>query len=283
MRWENLSRGERNAAYNNVFAVANSAELKETREAASSAFRAAHPDGLDIPYGMEGRQKWDLFPSADRRAPCIVFIHGGYWQMNSREQFASAIAGLSSLGWSAALPSYQLAPEASLMQIVSDIRIALDWLAAEGPRAGIAGPVVLTGWSAGAHLAALALDHPIVQAGLGISGIFDLTHIRDTYINYKLRLSKQHVARWSPIRLPPVRKRFDIAFGAAELPALIAESQDFHAYRMSMDAPGELIAVSGADHFTILEELRLPTGSLARPCLKHAERTAREPEMEASR
>ena len=29
-----------------------------------------------------------LFPATDPKAPCLVFIHGGYWQRNSKEQFA---------------------------------------------------------------------------------------------------------------------------------------------------------------------------------------------------
>ena len=51
--------------------------------------------------------------------------------------------------WSAALPGYTLAPEASLTQITDELRIAFDWLDAEAAGHGIAGPVIVTGWSAG--------------------------------------------------------------------------------------------------------------------------------------
>jgi len=268
MRWEVLSRTERDSAYNNALAVPDSARLKQAREAASVAVRAARPTGLDMPYGPAPRQKWDLFPSGRREAPCLVFIHGGYWQMNGREQFAALAEGMASHGWSVALPGYRLAPEATLAEIVDDIRGALDWLAAEGPAAGTSGPVVLSGWSAGAHLAAMALDHPVVTAGLGISGIYELGRIRDTYINDKLNLRDDEVDRLSPIRLPPVRKRFDIAFGTAELPTLVAESRDFHAHRSAGSAPGKLLPVPDADHFTILDTLREPSGLLARQVLE---------------
>jgi arylformamidase len=43
--------------------------------------------------------------------------------------------------------------------------------------------VVLSGWSAGARLTALALDHPLVAAGLAVSGVYDLAPIRDTSLN----------------------------------------------------------------------------------------------------
>jgi len=49
--WSALSQAERDAAYNNNLAVANSAELIERRNAASAAFRKAHPAGLDVAYG----------------------------------------------------------------------------------------------------------------------------------------------------------------------------------------------------------------------------------------
>jgi pimeloyl-ACP methyl ester carboxylesterase len=267
MNWEAMSKDERDAAYNNVLAVPDSARLKSLREAASAAFRAAHPAGLDIPYGPEPRQKWDLFPATATSSPCLVFIHGGYWQMNSREAFACLAEGLTGYGWSVALPSYRLAPEATLGQIVDDIRLALDWLASDGPAAGIGGPVVLSGWSAGGHLAAMTLDHPIVTAGLAISGIFELGRVRDTYLNAKLNLSDEDVAALSPMRLPVVGKRFDIAYGMDELPALVAESRDFHVYRALHNAPGELIPIPMADHFTVLDALQNPSGLLARHVL----------------
>jgi acetyl esterase/lipase len=266
MNWAELTQVERDAAYNSAAAVPDVAELRQRRETASAAFRAAHPAGLDVAYGPLPRQKWDVFAAADRTAPCIVFIHGGFWQLNSREQFASVIEGLVGLGWSAALPSYRLAPDATMTEIVADIRLALDWLAAEGPAAGIAGPVLLTGWSAGAHLAALMLDHGVAVAGLGISGVYDLGRMRDTYVDDKLRLTEDEVARLSPLRLPPSPKRFDIAFGTAELPGMVVESEAFHAYRAASGAPGEFLPIAGANHFTILDSLRDPAGVLARRC-----------------
>ena len=76
--------------------------------------------------------------------------------------------------WSAALPGYTLAPEASLTQITNELRSAFDWLNAKGAEHGIAGPIIVTGWSASGHLTAFLLDHPRVAAGLSISGVFEL-------------------------------------------------------------------------------------------------------------
>lgn len=262
--WGRLSREARDAAYNNTAHVTDSATLIAAREARSAAFRAAHPQGLDIPYGPRERQRWDLFPARDPAAPCLVFIHGGYWQRNSRETFACLMQGVAAHGWSAALPGYTLAPDASLTEIVGEIGHALDWLAANGAAHGISGQVILSGWSAGGHLTAMGLAHPLVKAGLAISGVFELGPLRDTYLDEKLSLSDAEVEGLSPMRLPVVAKPLLIAHGTAELPALVDNSRGFHGLRATAHAPGALLSVPRANHFTILDELERPDGLLAR-------------------
>ncbi len=266
-QWAVLSRAERDAAYDNSGAVADVAVHRETRSVASSAYRAAHAGALDISYGANARQSWDLFPATDPRAPCLVFIHGGYWQMNTRETFAVLAEGVAAHGWSVALPGYRLAPEATLTDIVGDIHAALDWLGAHGASHGIAGKIVVSGWSAGGHLTAMALPHPTVAAGLAISGVFELGPIRDIYLNEKLRLTEAEIATLSPLRLPVVEKPLAIAYGTQELPALIEDSRDLHARRAAAHAPGPLLPVPGANHFTVLEALRNPQGLLVRQAL----------------
>jgi len=264
MDWATMNRTERDAAYNNTMAVKNSAELNAAREAASAAFRREHPGHLDLRYGPKERNTWDLFPAADPHAPCIVFIHGGYWQRNAKEQFASLIAGPFAHGWAGALPGYTLAPDASLSDIVAEINAALDWLAAHGREHGINGKVVLSGWSAGGHLTAACLGHARVSAGLAVSGVFELGPIRDTYLDEKLHLTDSEIEALSPLRLPMVKKPLAITYGTAELPPLVADSRHLHAKRAAEHLSGALIPVAGADHFTITHELRDADGELTR-------------------
>ena len=262
LNWAALSQAERDAAYDNNAAVKNSAALIAERNQGSEALRAARNSLLDIPYGERERTKIDLYPAGSTTAPCLVFLHGGYWQRNSREVFAMLVEGVAAHGWSVAIPGYSLAPEVSLTEIVAEVSSSLDWLAQNGAAYGIFGPVVLSGWSAGAQLVAMALDHPRVTAGLAISGVYDLAPIRDTGLNNALKLTDQEVARLSPLRLPAIHKRLDIAYGTAELPALVYDSMQFHEARMDAGAPGRLVPIPGADHFSILGELRRPDGAL---------------------
>jgi acetyl esterase/lipase len=260
--WSELSQSQRDAAYDNNSAVKNSAALIAERNEASERLRGTLKSHLDLPYGKRANNKIDLYPAARPDAPCLVFLHGGYWQRNSRELFAMLVEGVAAHGWSVAIPGYSLAPEVSLTDIVEEIPRALDWLAAHGASYGIAGPVVLSGWSAGAHLVAMALDHPRVHAGLALSGVYDLAPIRDTGLNNALKLTDEEIAGLSPLRLPVTQKRLDIAYGSNELPALVLDSINLHDKRAAAKAPGRLIPVAGADHFTILEALRRPDGVL---------------------
>lgn len=264
LNWGALSRAERDAAYDNRAAVPASQTLLPEWTASSAAFRSAHPRLLDQPYGPRPRNKWDLFPAADARAPCLAFIHGGYWQRFGRENFAALIAGPLEIGFSVAMLGYTLCPEVTLTDIVAETNLALDWLAAHGADHGIAGPVILSGWSAGGHLTAMCLDHPAVSAGLAISGIFELGPLRDTVLNDALRLTDQEIAALSPLRLPLSPKKLLITYGTAELPPLVADSRRLHERRSAEHRPGALLPIAGGNHFTIMDELRRPDGALTR-------------------
>jgi arylformamidase len=262
--WAALDQAARDAAYNNNAAVADSAKWIELRNHASADYRAAHPRFLDVAYTASERTAFDLYPAAYPGAPCLVFIHGGYWQRNSRDLFACFAEGPAAAGWSVAIPGYTLAPQTNLRGIVDEIGQALDWLAANGPRYGIAGPLVISGWSAGGQLAAFHLAHPGIVAGLAISGIYDLAPLRDTNLNNALELSDAEIAEFSQLRLPVTPKPLIISFGTAELPTLVHDAWRLHGLRSHEGASGKILPIPGADHFSILRELQVPEGALVR-------------------
>jgi arylformamidase len=274
MDWATMSLEQRNFAFNNSMHVGlDVARGKaEAWTAESAKLRAQRPQHLDLAYGPGERTKWDLFPAADPRAPCLVHIHGGYWQRNSRQTFSCLSEGVLARGWSAALPGYTLAPDASLTQITQELRTALDWLAANGSARGIAGPIIISGWSAGGHLTAFLLDHPRVAAGMSISGVFELAPLRDSpHVQDKVKLTEQEIEKLSPMRLRPANKPLAVAYGTGELPAMIQTSRDYHAYRSQSHLPGPLVPIAKADHFTILDELRSPNSLMTRTALQLAE------------
>ncbi len=139
-----------------------------------------------------------------------MFIHGGYWQRNSKDMFpTNLISGPYTRGWATALPGYTLAPDATLAEITAEIHAALDWLAEHGALAWhrrIDRIVRLVGPRA-AIFTAMALEPFARDCGsAAISGVFQLGPISDTYLNEKLRLSDEEIVTLSPLRLPVVEQ-----------------------------------------------------------------------------
>lgn len=260
--WRGMTRAELDAAYNNSGTVKNSAAKLADWTERSQRLRAQRPELLDIAYGPRPRNKIDIFRCGAAQAPLLAYIHGGYWQRNAKEFYACLAEGPLARGIDAAFIGYTLAPEASLTEIVGEARRALRFLRAEGPKHGVGeAKLIVSGWSAGGHLTAMAL--PEADAGLAISGIYDIEPCRLNYINDKARITEDEQAALSPIRQLPARSGpLILAYGTAELPELQRQSRDYHAARQAAGLPSELLALEGHDHFSILEELACPRGHL---------------------
>jgi acetyl esterase/lipase len=250
---------ERRAAYDNTAAVPDAARQLAAFEARSAALVARAEARLDMRYGPGERQTFDHFPGRDG-APTLLFIHGGYWQMRHKNTFRFVVEGALARGLHGALIGYTLAPEASLSRIVAQVRDGVAAVRAHVARAGGNGEILVCGWSAGAHLAAMALDGEGVTAGLGLSGIYDLEPLRQTPLNDALRLTDDEVEALSPLRLATVARPFVIAHGTAELPALQSQSRAFARHRAH--CAGGACPVPGADHFSILDALAATDGVL---------------------
>lgn len=255
-----LPQEVRDAAYDNSAAVKDSALQLASFEARSAALVARVPGELDVRFGAAERLVFDFFPGDRTNAPTLLFVHGGYWQMRHKNTFRFVAEGALKHGLNAALIGYTLAPHATLTTIVNEVCQGIAAVRSHALARNRSADVLLCGWSAGGHLTAMALPCDGVVAGLGISGIYDLEPIRHTYLNRALQLTEEEVQTLSPLKLPVVRKPFITAYGTAELPQLQAQSQLFATHRS--EAAGALLPISGANHFSILNELSAPNGLL---------------------
>ncbi len=254
MPYRGMDRAALDAAYNNAAAVADSARIVADWEGRSARLRAAHPEGMDLRYGPAERNRIDYF-AARRDGPVLAFIHGGYWQNRAKELFAFVAEGPLAWGINVALIGYTLAPQKRLDGIVAEIHAALGWLHSSiETLGGSKDRLFLSGWSAGGHLTAMAMSHPAVRGGLAISGIYDLEPMRLCYVNDKLHLDEAEAKRNSP---GTTDKPLHIVYGADELPELCRQSEDY-AKRIGTAAT----PVPRRNHFTILEDLASPHGSL---------------------
>jgi acetyl esterase/lipase len=162
--------------------------------------------------------------------------------MRAKENFTFVATGPLMIGMNVARVGYTLAPAASMDEIVAEIGSALDWLTAELPALdGDPEKLLLSGWSAGAQLAAMNMHHPSVRGCLAISGIYDLEPMRHCYVNDKLGLDEAMALRNSPIRLQPSAKvPLAIVVGGAELPLMRQQSADYAGARSRQGLPALL-------------------------------------------
>lgn len=258
--WNGFTRSALDIAYNNTAACPHAAETLASLAAHSEATRAQYCAARDVAYGPKERQRFDILSCGQNEAPLLAFIHGGYWQRNHKDMFTAMANGPLAQGFDAALIGYTLAPEASLTDIVAECEAAIRAILVEtGPRR-----LIVSGWSAGGHLAARLVEMPEVDAALAISGVFDLEPIRFGELNEKVRLTVEESAAESPLhRLAYAVKPVVVAFGTGELSELQRQSQDYLLARKKLGLPGRLLPLAGKDHFTILAELADPQGALA--------------------
>ncbi len=272
--WRRMSREQLDLGLNNGLAVPDSAGMIAEWERQSAALRTRCSDHLDLRYGPRERNRIDFLKAADG-APTLLFIHGGYWQHRAKEIFTVFATGPMADGINVALIGYTLAPDATLDEIVAEIHAGIDFLRAQLPALGAgAKGLVVSGWSAGGHLTAMALSHPFVVAGIGIRGIYDLEPIRHSYLNEKLHLDEAMSGRNSPLAReggPP--KPLALVVGSAELPLLRKQTSDFAAHRARFGLPVTYEEIPGANHFTIMNEMASPAGRITTMIRQLVERT----------
>ncbi|OYX43608.1 MAG: alpha/beta hydrolase [Rhodobacterales bacterium 32-67-9] len=199
--------------------------------ASAEAFRAAAGGRTGLRYGPGDAEWFDLFLPDGDPAGLLVFVHGGYWLRFSPRDFSHLATGPLARGWAVAMPAYTLAPAARITGMTRQIAAAVTAAAAE-----VAGPIVITGHSAGGHLSArMACPETLTEAValriariVPISPLSDLRPLRETSMNAELHIDANEARTESPALLPrragvPVH----VWVGGAERPAFLDQARRF--------------------------------------------------------
>jgi arylformamidase len=252
--------------YNNRARVPENPSIMAGWARDAAAFRARRAPRV-MAYGPGARNSVDLFPGSDD-GPVVVFIHGGYWQALDGSFFSHLAGGLNAHGVSVAIPSYDLCPAVTLEEIIRQMRMATRELARLGR------PLVLSGHSAGGHLAAcmLATDwqardaslpqNPIIAA-YAISGLFELGPLVGTSINKAMGLDDATARAASPLFWKaPVRGSLDAVVGENESAEYFRQSRTIVEHWGAAGIATRFGVIPGANHFTAIAPLADPASPM---------------------
>ncbi len=241
--------------YNNRARVPDNAAIIAGWARDSAAYREIKPP-REIAYGAGERHKLDLFAAG--AGPAILYIHGGYWQALDKSFHSIHARGLNDLGVSVAVPSYDLCPDVRIGDIVEQMRAACAALHRE-----TGAPVIVSGHSAGGHLAACLLaTEAHVPAAYAISGLFELAPLIPTSINTKLGLDEAEAEALSPLFWPaPEGKTLDAVVGADESSEFLRQSASIVRMWGEQGAATRYEEIAGANHFTVIAPLAASTSA----------------------
>jgi arylformamidase len=256
-QWQDMDRAYTNGAF-----IPGSDLAPGRWLAAAATFRAGAGGALGLVYGAGERQRFDLFRPEGAPRGLMVFVHGGYWLKFGRESFSHLAKGAVERGWACALPSYTLAPAARIAEITQEVAAAV-----RAASALVAGPVVVTGHSAGGQLAArmgcadIGLDR--VQRVVPISPVAELAPLMQTAMQKDLRLDAAECASESPARqaLRPGCAAH-VWVGAAERPAFL-----WQARVLSEEWACPWTPFPDRHHFNVIDDLADPGSALMEACL----------------
>ncbi|HKF71666.1 MAG TPA: alpha/beta hydrolase [Stellaceae bacterium] len=236
----------------------------------SEAVRRARACTLDIAYDVE---TLDLFPAEKMPAPCLLFIHGGYWQALDKSDFSFLAPAFQDAGVAVAVVNYTLAPKAKMDEIVRQNRAAVAWLARRARENGIdPARIHVAGHSAGGHLTAMVLatdwtafglDHNPVRGACAISGLYDLEPIRLCYLNDVLGLDAAMAERNSPLHhLPRRSPPLILSVGTGETDEFLRQQAEFASAWRAARLPLEIADQPGDHHFEVVGRLGQPKSPL---------------------
>ena len=254
--------------------VTNTGDVVADWDRRSAATRAKYPFIADIKYGPHPREVIDLFRVPGAKAT-LIYIHGGYWRSFSKVETSFVVDGFVEQGVSVALINYPLCPEVSIGEIRSSIQNAFAHLYKTVLTDDERKSIVVTGHSAGGHLAALHLatdwkvfglpENPIVGV-IALSGVFNVAPLIHTSLNDALRITET-TATILNLNTALVRSKAKLVLAVGG-----DESEEFH--RQTEDQAKawaelnpETIDLPNINHFTIVDSLSDPAGKLHKRAL----------------
>jgi arylformamidase len=276
--FRNYDQKALDAEYNNRAKVPDVERYKDAQAKGSDEAQRRFECRRDVAFGPGATERLDLYlPNGAGPHPIHVFIHGGYWRSNHKEEFGFTALPFVPHGAIVAVIEYALIPSIDLAELIRQCRAAIAWTWRNASTfGGDPARITVSGHSAGGHLTAMmmATDWPdfaadlpadLVKAGCGISGIYDLEPIRLSFHNEILGFTAETVQRFSPVLLPPKsRGPLLLPVGGLEGYEFVRQSEDLAAIWRGIGIDARAWVMPGHHHFSTINEYLKPESELAR-------------------
>jgi arylformamidase len=268
------SQEQLDKAYDQSFWAPQMAELEAHDGTASAAVRQTMPPRTEQ-YGPSDVERVDIFAPADARGvPVLVFIHGGAWTRNTKEDASYPAPTLIGRGAAYLAPDFASLKTARLPDIVENCRRALEWTVQNAATfGGDPNRVFLSGHSSGAHLAACVLitdwtkrglPADAIKGGLLMSGMYDLYPVRLSSRGSYLHVTAEEEAAFSPMRhLHRITCPIAVVSADEDSPEFKRQSAVFADALQGMGKLASRTVVFNANHFQEAEHLAQPDSTVS--------------------
>ncbi len=221
---------------------------------------------LDLSYGDTDRQSLDIFPAAGNSNKWLIYIHGGYWRLTTKDDYSFIASPFVNAGINVAIFDHDPRPHATIAEITEQCRRELAWLYKNAEQySGPCENLIITGHSAGGHLTAMmyatnwgnyGVPGEIIKGGIGLSGLYDLTPLLQSRMNDEfLGLTEESAKATSPIRYSPtVDAPLVLSAGELESDEFKRQNHLLHGEPTWQDITSELILAEGCHHFNIFDK-----------------------------
>ncbi|AWF80417.1 alpha/beta hydrolase [Microbulbifer sp. A4B17] len=244
----------------------------------SSAYRKAVSNGLHAVNFGEGdlSGSMDIFrpDEVPENAPIVIYIHGGWWQWFSKEQFSFLAEPFNKKGFAVYMPGYRMAPDwrndTPMESIVLQMQWAMATILKEAEAKG-APSVYLVGHSAGGQLVALLHQTEWSQFGVSASaqhkfkgafslaGLFDIRPLVNSFVNDTINMTMESAEKVSPQLLEPGVDTsscpLHLIVPEFDTPEFFRQTKEYQEKMLKMNNPCYFRLVNNRDHLDLLEKL----------------------------
>ena len=242
--------------------------------------RAAEPSKLevevhkDIAYrtGSDAdkeRNVLDVYvPKGKKDFPVFFFVHGGAWKIGSKSTFVEPAKRFAEAGIGVVCPNYRFSPKVQHPAHVEDVAKAFAWTVDNiGKHGGDAKKVVVSGHSAGGHLAALLATNETylkaekktladIRGVFGVSGVYHIDHrvklFQDIFGDkeevVKTASPVEHVAGKRPPML--------LVYADKDMAGLPGSAKEFQKALAKEKNDAEAKEFKDRDHITVMSKMK---------------------------